>query len=391
MELELITSGPDAAVELRDPGADNWMVRVDPVASPGGPVEVPPPVAALVQGLVRQFPQIGEFAGQSGQMKVAFSPEVRSLLRSGQAHLMKSGSETLPTAVDQSGRIIAHARQVGGLSLGGSGAVAAGALMPVAWPLLLGAAVGSAAAWSDQRRLERTFDAMQASLARIEHRLRDDDHGALEAADDLVGLMRPHVVDGRPPAQLCLEVAAARQEIERIYRSRHRFVTRFKESLEANQLRHEEGGGDRTPWVADIDKELTDADSGLVDELAVYLKVMVCRARLGACTAAVLSVEGDGRAALELLGQLEDSTREDYWDLQRRISALARFEPGSGFWKKVPVVGSSVAGALGSDRGEAARNLVSQLAGEMESKIGPSIPERDADTAIVVPAALVAA
>lgn len=385
--LNLVATATDESIEVRDAGLDGWLLNVKAVEVSDVASDAPPPVAAVVQGLARQFPQIQRLAGRSDQLQVSFSPEIRRLLASGQAHLMQSGTGTLPTAVDQSGRIVGHARMVGGPGVSTGGAMAAGAMIPLAWPLLLGAAVGSAAAWSEQRRMERTFAEMQASLARIEHRLRDDDHGALDAADELVALMRPHLADGRPPGQLCLELAAARQEIERIYRSRHRFVTRFKESLESAQLQHEASGGNRTPWVGDIDKELTDSSSGLVDELVVYLKVMVCRARLGACTSAVLSVEGDGRAALELLAKLEWSTREHYWDLQRRLTALARNEPGSSMWRRVPVLGSAV---LGADRPDQARDLVTRLAGEMETQIGPSIPKRDAETTVVVPARLVA-
>jgi hypothetical protein len=109
------------------------------------------------------------------------------------------------------------------------------------------------------------------------------------------------------------------------------------------------------------------------------------KARIGTCTAAVIAADGDGQTALRLLDQLEQSTRVDYWDLQNRLAALARFEPESRIWGKVPMLPDSVSAALPSGRRAArAHDVVTRLAEEMRTKIGTALPQQDAPATILV-------
>jgi hypothetical protein len=388
---ELTVSWAHGVIEVVDRTLDQWVMRIEPIELPPGTGAVPPATVAVVRQLASQFPLLADACRHTDAIQVVFPPEIRAMLATGQAHLMKSAAGTLPTAVGVNGKILGQATVVAGAAgvgaagagaaagVGASAAAAAATTLAAMWPVLLLAGVGAAAAWSSQQWMENAFAQMQRSLGRIEHRLRDDVDGVLDSADALVELLVANRGEERVPQQVRLELAVARQSVEAIYRSRHRYVTRFKHQLEQAQIDEERKSGKRTPWAGDVLKDISDGYRGVVDELVTYLKAMIARARIGACTASVLVADGDGAMALRLLDQIENEIRVDYWDLQNRLTALSRHEAESR-WHAVPVLGDARKG-----QADHARELVSQLAEQMQAKIGPAIPERDESTTLAIP------
>jgi hypothetical protein len=367
-QLSVVWSGD--VVEVTDRVLDQWVVRLEPIDIAPEAKPVPTATLAVIQHLAMQFPLIAAALQRHEAYQVVFPAGIQTMLSRGSATLVQSGTRTLPIARGANGQFIAN-----GTIVAGGAAVAA---VPL-WPVLLVAAVGAAAAWQQQQWTERAFDRVERSLDRIEYRLRDADHGALDAADAVVDLLAATRGAGDTPEQLRMELALARQSVESIYRSRHRFVVRFKEDLEAAQLEAERKSGKRTAWVGDAREAFAHGGTPVIEELLTYLRAMIGRARLGAWTASVLAADGDGIAALHLIAQIEDSIRADYWDLHNRLWALSLHEADS-FWHRVPVLGDSK-----KDQADGARQLVTQLATEMRTKIGPVIPSRDAAIAVTVP------
>jgi hypothetical protein len=372
---DLSATWTNDTVEVTDRVLDQWVVRLEPItfAAPADPA--PEAAVAVVRHLAMQFPAIAQACQRQGTdrvLQVAFSPAVQRMLATGQASLLRSGPSLMPVARATNGRFLEHAALVGGIG--------AAATAPPLWPVLLAAGVAAAASWSAQHWTEQAFARVQSSIDRIEYRLRDADHGELDAADALVQLLVAGQADGSTPNQLRMELAVARQSVETVYRARHRYVTRFKDSLEAAQTDEETRSGKRQPWAGEAQEAFAHTGTPVVEELLTYLQAMVSRARIGAWTAGVLAADGEGTMALRLLAQIEDSTRTDYWDLHNRLWALSRHEADS-FWHKVPVLGDSR-----KDQADQARHLVTQLAKEMRTKIGPAIPERDEIPTVTIPA-----
>ncbi len=379
--LAVVATG--AAVDVVDKNFEGWLIRLEPASEldlERRTETVPPSVAVAVRSIADRFPEVARLLRANPGLRVVFSPQLRQLLATGEAHLMRSGSETLPVVVDATGKILGHGRVLpnSGLTMAGGGVVL-GAAGVVAWPILLAAAaVGAAAAMSEQRWLERTFAGLESSMRRIEFRLRDDDAGLLEAADNTVELVRPSAGAGTVPPQLRMQLAVAQLDVDRVYASRRRFVERWKRALAEAQDDAQYKSGRPKTWAGDIADELADRRTGVMDEIVLFLQAMIVRARLTACTAAVVSADGDGRAALTMLDRLEPELRHDYHDLANRVKALAKFEPQAPKWKELL---QSVPGAkiplmrMKSDN--EAHALMQELYGEMHRTIGAALPERD--------------
>lgn len=169
------------------------------------------------------------------------------------------------------------------------------------------------------------------------------------------------------PEQFRLELAVARREVERIYRYRRRFVEKLKSVLEEQQDVHENLTGERRAWAGDLGRRLARDDSG-IDELVVFVRAMVTRARLAAVTAGSLADADAPVAAVRLLDKVENEIREDYSDLQRRLSALARSRPDEPLWRKL------------LDRNDAERAVASikVLEEVLRCEVGGRLPEREA-------------
>lgn len=376
MGLELVG---DKVTHARLVADGHWLADLRSVDVPVTSLAPAPPVVlGLLEQVVRTGADLRPLAKGGNALSVEFPAAVRRGLADGSLHLMQTSTGAAPIAVNAGGEIVKQARVVGL----GAGAAGAGALGVISWPILLVGAVGLAAAVAERRWLEVSFGKLEAGLARIETRMRDDDLGELEAANALIELVRPDVGAGSVPDQLVAELAAHRANVEGIYRSRRRFARRFTAELFAAQDVHAEKKGESKGWVKDVVDELGDADGGSADELVVFVQSMVVRARLASATSAVLATGGDGGAALRLLDQIESETREDYWALQRPISALAKHQPEPALTERIR--GRLPLGAGVSER-ERAAALVAVLDSEMRTNVGDQLPERGASVAITVP------
>lgn len=360
----------DGIVELVDAQLDTWVVRFEPVEVEAQELRSRAVAVGVASGLVQIVPGLRELVGDGAAMRVVFSPEIQRGLVDG-TYRMASGG--LPMAVDSAGQIAGIARSYGALGGTAVGGLGVGAALTTVWPVVLAAGVATAAAIAQQRWLERTFGGLSDQLDRIETRLRDDDLGVLDATDDLVHLIASVGVSPLPQ-QLREEVAVARRQVEAIYSSRRRFVERLKATIEREQTGHEEKSGERTAWAGDVAKHLS--DSSAVDELVVFIRAMVSRARIAAITAGLLVDEGAAIAALHLVNSVQDSLRTDYWDLQNRLKALATSTPDAPLWKRV--VDRSAA--------ERAASHATALSHALETAVGTRVPERDQELAIIVPA-----
>ncbi|MEX1009666.1 MAG: hypothetical protein WD271_17745 [Acidimicrobiia bacterium] len=371
--LSIATRGD--AVEVVDAVFDSWVVRFEPLAELSESAAYNRAAAqGVVAGLVESLPLLREALRDRGAMRVVFSPEVRRALAEGSARLMGDGG--LPVAVDQAGKVVEIAKR-SGVPAAEAAAVAGlglGAMAVAAWPVVLAVGVATAAAVAQQRWLERTFASLGSQLERIETRLLDDDLGVLDAADVLVDLVAKLGFE-RVPQQLREELAVTRRQAESIYFSRRRFVDRLKRAIEDQQTAHEAKTGERKAWAGDVAKQLT-GESTAVDEMVVFLRAMVTRARLGAVTAGVLATDGAPIAALSLLDELRDTLRTDYWDLQNRLSALARSAPDSPIWRRL----------LDRSDPETARDHARALSNALATSIGNRLPDSDEVLALEVPA-----
>lgn len=367
-ELEVVTVGN--GVEVVDQAIGQWLVRFEPLPEAAVIDSVNRAAAVgVAAGLVEALPRLRGLLTNPGALRVSFSPAAQRALADGAYRLMADGA--YPIAVDASGRIVEIAKVAG--TAGAT--VGVGAALSASWPVILGAGIAMAAATAQQRWLERTFAGLSSQLGRIETRLRDDDLGALDGADSLVDLMAQLGVSALPP-QLLEELAVARRQVDSIYFSRRRFVERLKRDLEAQQTQHEAKTGERKAWAGDIAKQLRD-DTGAVDELIVFLRAMVSRGRLGALTAGVLAADGEPMAALSLVDGMYDTLRGDYWDLQNRVSALAKSSPDSALWRRI---------AQRTDDVERIQARVQELSGALTYAIGERLPPRDEVLTLDVPA-----
>lgn len=237
-------------VELTPAGFDHWLLRLESVevAPASAAVPAPPTAVALVSALAQQFPEVSRRVADAPAIRVVFSSETRRLLASGDYRLMRTSTGLAPTAVDAAGRIVETARLTSGAGAVTAGGVTAGAAIGLSWPLLVAGGLAAAAALAEQRWLEQTLGGLQTAIQRIEHRLRDDDAGTLEAALRLSELLQVSAAGWDPPAQLKLELAVARHEVERVYLSRRRFIGRFKQSLAEAQEEEGRTGQPNAGW-----------------------------------------------------------------------------------------------------------------------------------------------
>lgn len=353
-QIEVQQSGD--VVRLVDAELGTWVLEAVALeAVPSGDGGVSEGMAStLVRSLAEAFPQLKAVIGSSPGVVVRFSPQVERGLRNGTYQLMQTagGSKTVARSV-ASGQFVEHGTVVAGVGLAGA-----------AWPVLLAGGVAVAASMAHQRWLEEVFEGLEAGLARITQRLVDDDHGELDAAEQLIELIGSSAMLGAVSPLLVAEVAEVRRRVEAVYFSRRRYAARFKETLEARQLAAgmTKAGQPRT-WTAEIARDLIDGDQGVIDELALFFRAMIARARLGAIAASMVIADGAYDVALRMLHQTKATMRTDYWDLQRRLDALANNEPEPGVLQKVP-------GLKVPSRGMTAREKVRALSGGSGAVIG---------------------
>jgi hypothetical protein len=347
---------------------------------------------------------------QRSAFEVVFRPDIMQQLSMGSLRLMQSATGPLATAIDSSGRIVANGRIVSSIASGASGG-AAGAMASGA-PLLTGgggAAVGVAggaaavgggitlgavalvalpivvaagAAYVQQRRLDQTLGSIKDVVDRIEARLKDADTGVCDAADSFLDLAGDAMSEGGVTDYLRLELAVQRTAVEALYSARRRWVSRFKQDLEAEQIKREHEKGRGQPWVETVAEQ--SADGRLEEELILFVRSLVCRSRLALLTSAVLAEEGNARTAMELIEHTTTELRVEFFDLHRRLVPLARIAPDAGFLGKIPGMSNDL------DR---AHDSVHLLVEQLDRHVLPTIPlaeEQDEPIDITVPAQTVA-
>jgi hypothetical protein len=400
--LEPTESGGN--VELIDPATGEWMMRFERVhldhaveTSTGSATaavvarsftEALPGLAQMFRASMSHAPGTVQQTAEVGY-RVVFSPSVQKGINSGSLRMMQSARGTLPTAINNSGKIVqtaavvapdavaatAGAAAVSGAAVAGGAAAAGGvaatatiaSVAIAALPIVLVVGAGIAASMAHQRWLEQTFGQLQGSLDRLETRLRDDDLGTLESADRLMDMLAEDLSGGSIPEQLKLELAAVQARIDALYWSRRRYVERYKRQLEERQTAHEVKTGKTSAWAGRTAEQIVDEDQGVIDELVVFTQAMITRARVTAATAAVLAADGEAAAAIRRIDELDTTMRRDYFDLYNRVTALASNAPEMNRWKQL------------IDRGttQTAIERVAVLAGAMDQAIGSALPDRD--------------
>lgn len=304
-----------------------------------------------------------------GAITVAFPREIVKGLGSGSLRLMQTSNGAMATAIDSSGHIVAHARVLSGLAKPQtSEAVAAGAAA-VALPI----AVAMAASYMQQRQLEKALASISAAVERIEVRLKDADNGVCDAGEQFIELARQALVDGELSPYLRTELAMHRGAVEALYLARRRYVQRFKAELERQQIEREKAKGSSHAWVDHVEDL---AKSGeLEEELALFVRALICRTKLAVAAAAVIASEGYGHAAMTLLDSTQAELRSEFLDLYRRLRALAVHAPELSRLQRLPGFGRSL---------EQAHETVQVLVEELDQHVLPGIPDPDDNSLIKV-------
>ena len=315
---------PDA-IELWWPGGGRLATVRPATATTAGRMLRSPWARRAVTGLLRRAPG----AVRPGQRyRITFPPDLMSTMASG-------GS------VD--------------VVLGGGAAVAAGPAGALAAGAVTMAVV-------QQQRLDRTLAVIDRRLELVVDRLRDDDHGRLDAAEALVQQLERRVAEV-PAPHLQAELAAARHSVESVYFARRRFGRRLGEAIGDAQQAATDEGGEMQAWAAGVLDAVGEPDD-LRSELLVYLRAVVVRARLATAASEVLALDGHVVDANRLLIDTVAELRADIGDLRRRLGPLARFAPRRALpWKR--------------REWERAHEIVSEIYELMEGEVEPSLPEAD--------------
>lgn len=414
--------GDDGVIRLESEATGSWIVELMPRIdlAPAPSTVAPPPAAlAVAQALATSLPELAgllqksapvagagaEAIGEAGDLIVRFSPEIRKGLLDGSYTLVRNGLRTLPkvrntlnghfdetaevvgaigaTAAAGSAAVASGAGSAGVAGAGAAGAAGAagvagatGITATVALPLVIAAGAALAASWAQQRWLEQTFAGVERALARIETRLRDDDFGTLEGAEALLEVIGDRAAFGDLAPQIRAELAVAHRQVEAIYRSRLRFVERFKVDLERWQVEAVRKDGKPVTWTPEVVKVLIEDDSTTVAELVVFFQAMLTRARISTASAALLVTQGDAMSAFRMIDDVRSSIRHDYFDLHNRLAALARNEIDASIWKN----------PFSSKDRRKAHDIVSILSGNLDRAIGEHLPEPDEVAEFAVPA-----
>lgn len=352
-------------MDVVDPGLGSWMMRLSMTRSkPESAGRLVTSSASAVGALAQSLAPVGAIvasAANAGQgLQVAFSAVTQSAIQAGSLHLMAGATGTLPMAVDSAGKIREIARVV---PMGG---VVAG---PALLPILVPAAAAAAASYYQHQALQATLDGIREVVDRIEERLRDDDWAVLETGDALARLLVDADGGWDVPDQLRTELAIARQETERVFRSRRRFVQQLVQQIER------EIAGRPDPWTDDV-RKLVKGDHNWI-EVSIYLQAMVARARLTAATAFVLATDGDARASAALTESAVHELSSSYNPLLTSLVPLAERRPGERLLDRVP-------GRRASD--EDRFRFVGDLVGQMRAGIGKALEAANDDMQIVLPA-----
>jgi hypothetical protein len=312
-----------SSIEVVDPVLDLSILRLRPTTTTeqsrervAGPSLAA--VAALAQTLAPVASMVSKAATSSQALQVAFAPAVQEAIAAGSLSLMTGGSGAFPVAVDALGRIRGIARVVPTQVLVGA---------PIL-PIVLPAAAAAAASYYQHQALQATIEEIQRVVERIEERLRNDDWGVLEAADQLTQSLIEGDGTFDIPDQLRLELAIARQGVERVFRSRRRFIKPLADELRA------ETRGRPDPWTDRVKKLVKDSNNWV--EVSLYVEAMVVRSRLAACTSLALAADGDAQASATLARSITSDLKASYEPLAVAVAPLASRRPDTGMLDRIP-------------------------------------------------------
>jgi hypothetical protein len=317
-------------------------------------------VGALAQSASAAGALLAQASASGHALQVVFSPATQHLIASGTFGLMEAAKGALPMAVDQAGKIREIARIVP------AGGVVGG---PALLLVLLPAAAAAAASYYQHQALQATLDEIRAVVERIESRMRDDDWAVLEAADDLARALVEGDTGWEVPGQLRLELAVARQHVERVFRSRRRHVNHL-----ISRIEHEIAGLSN-PWTDRV-RSLVKGESNWI-EMSLLLEAMVVGARLTSCTSMVLATEGDARAAARLARSAAEELSSSYTPIVTTLKRLAGRRPDGHLLDFLP-------GKKSSD--EDRFRFIGNLVKDIEDGVGKAIGGLDAETSVTLPA-----
>ena len=354
------------------------LVRISDLTSLATvPAGLPAPVLGAVSAAATASPLALEAirsAARSGKgLRVEFPPEVMEGLRNGTLQLLttKSG-EQLATAVKGGSKTFAaNARVVG--SADTAGKLGAGAVLTTGAVVMLPIAIAAIASYQQQQQLERALGNIQATLDRIEERLRDEEHGVCDAAGSFIDLALQASEHGPLPPYLRAELASHRVRVEGVYGARRRFIGRFKTELERQQIEVEQKKGVRQPWVETVQDMAK--DGRLEDEIVLFIRALIAQSRLDAFAATCLAEEGLPELAMKVLHDSASELRSEFFDLHNRLSPLARIEPPRGVKDRVPLMSRSLAKVHAT-----AKTLVDQL----DQQVLPGIPDPRDDQPLLI-------
>lgn len=312
-------------------------------------------------------------AGSGDGFRVAFSPTVTRGLRDGSLRLMQSNTGNLAVAVETvGGTIVEQGRVVAAAGAGAGAGLIAGGGIGAAAVVALPVVIAGAAAYAQQRQLEKSLASIKAVVERIEQRLEDADTGVCDAADEFLLLVEEAWADGGLSDYVRTELAAQRTATEALYGARRRWVERFKQTLEREQTQFEKTKGRVQPWVDSV-AELA-KDGKLEQELILFVRALLSRTKLGVVAASALAEDGRGATALKLIDRLEKELRGEFFDLQRRLVPLARYAPEGSILHKLPGLGNSL---------ERAHHTVKTLVEHLNEHVLPLIPNPYEDRDVV--------
>ena len=294
-------------------------------------------------------------------------------LRNGTLKLMTTASgEQKSIAVSAvSNTVVAHGTVVGTAATAGKAAT--GAAVMTGAVVMLPIAIAAIASYQQQQQLERALGNIQATLDRIEERLRDEEHGVCDAAGSFIELALRASEHGPLPPYLRAELASHRVRVEGVYGARRRFIGRFKTELERQQIEFEQKKGVRQPWVETVQDMAK--DGRLEDEIVLFIRALIAQSRLDAFAATCLAEEGLPDLALQMLHDSASELRSEFFDLHNRLSPLARIEPPRGVKDRVPLMSRSLARVH-----ETAKTLVDQL----DQQVLPGIPDPRDDRPLLI-------
>lgn len=354
------------------------LVRISDLTSLATtPTELPAPVLGAVGAAATASPIALEAirsAARSGKgLRVEFPPEVMNGLRNGTLKLMAttSGDQKSIAVNAASNTIVAHGKVVGTAATAGKAAT--GAAVMTGAVVMLPIAIAAVASYQQQQQLERALGNIQATLDRIEERLRDEEHGICDAAGSFIDLALQASEQGPLPPYLRAELASHRVRVEGVYGARRRFIGRFKSELERQQIEFEQKKGVRQPWVETVQEMAK--DGRLEDEIVLFIRALIAQSRLDAFAATCLAEEGLPELAMKVLHDSASELRSEFFDLHNRLAPLARIEPPRGVKERVPLMARSLAKVHAT-----ARTLVDQL----DQQVLPGIPDPRDDHPILI-------